>query len=505
MSGQTWTPAPKRGLIPLHPLTFGMILSRSFAVLRHNPKVLFGFAVIIQLVVGIAASALVGVMSYTTFERLESLSPSSPDFEAVAAGALGLNLIAVVVVSLASVAFTALVQGVVAAEVGYGALGVKGSLRTLWKRMAPAFWRLAAYSLLIGLAVFGFILLVFGIVFVLIAASSGSEAMIGPVIAIIVILTLGSIPLFVWLNTKLLLVPSALVLERATLRSALVRSWRLTRGRFWVAFGATALIAVIMGTAAGVMNVPTTLLSTLLGTIIAPTGDPEPSQVLGYVMLTMIPQVLVLAVQAIGAVVQSTAGSLVYLDSRMRYEGLDQALMSYVERRDLGWSDDQIGDPFVVDAARAVSKAPPPRQVPEWAMAQAAYAASQYPGGYPAPGYSEQGYPQQGYPQQGYGQPPYPAQPYPAQANPVAGYAPDSSPAAYPQQPYGPQQAYGQQQYAPQQHAPQPPAAASVPAAPPAVTAPPAPAAGPAAPPATPPAPPSASGWTAPGAGDGSA
>jgi len=454
VSGQTWTPAPKRGLIPLHPLTFGMILSRSFAVLRHNPKVLFGFGVVIQLVVGIAAAALLGVMTYTTFTRLESLSPSSPDFEAVAAGAIGINLIAAIVIALASVAFTALVQGVVAAEVGYGALGVKGSLRILWKRMAPAFWRLASYSLLIGLAVFGFILLVFGIIVLLIAASGGSEAMIGPVIALVIIVTLGSIPLFVWLNTKLLLVPSALVLERATLRSAFVRSWRLTRGRFWVAFGATVLIGIIMSTAAGVMNVPASLVSTLLGTIISPTGDPEPSQVLGFVLLTMVPQVLVLAIQAIGAVVQSTAASLVYLDSRMRYEGLDHALMSYVERRDLGWTDDQLGDPFVVDDARAVSKNPPPTQMPEWAVAQAAYAAAQYPGGYPG-----QGYPQQGYPQQ-YNQPSY-AQP------------------SYNQPP----------------SAPRPPAAASAPPAPPAA---------PPAPPA-PPATPSSTGWTAPGAGDGSA
>ena len=39
MSSQTWTPAPKKGIIPLHPLTFGMLLSKSFVALRHNPKV----------------------------------------------------------------------------------------------------------------------------------------------------------------------------------------------------------------------------------------------------------------------------------------------------------------------------------------------------------------------------------------------------------------------------------------------------------------------------------
>lgn len=502
MSGQTWTPAPKRGLIPLHPLTFGMILSRSFSVLRHNPKVLFGFGVIVQLVVVTASTAVLGIMFFTTFTRLQTLSPSSPDFEAVAAGTVGLNLVAGIAVALASVAFTALVQGVVAAEVGYGAVGVKGSLRTLWKRMAPAFWRLVGFSLLAGVAVFGFVLLVFGIIVLMVAASGGSDTIIGPVIAIVVIVALGSIPLFIWLSTKLLLVPSALVLERATLRSAVVRSWRLVRGRFWVAWGVTVLISIIMGLAAQVMSVPATLLSGVFGGIIAPTGDPEPTQVVGFVLLSMIPQVLVLALQAIGLVVQSTAGSLVYLDSRMRYEGLDQAMISYVERRDLGWTEDQLGDPFVVDASRAVSKAPPPKQVPDWAVAQAAYAGTPYPGGYPQPGYPQPGYPVQGYTPQGAPVQGVPVQGgYVAQGSPRTGYpqedysnrAPLPSaayPAPVPGAPASPQPPY----------APQPPAAAGSPVA---HTSDAAATSADEAPPAPPS--PSPTSWAAPGSGDGPA
>ena len=94
MSGQTWTPAPKKGIIPLHPLTFGMLLGKAFAALRHNPKVLFGFAVAIQLVVVIATATVMGLVLFTTFTRLSTVSPSSPDFEAVFAGTVAINLIA---------------------------------------------------------------------------------------------------------------------------------------------------------------------------------------------------------------------------------------------------------------------------------------------------------------------------------------------------------------------------------------------------------------------------
>src|SRR5215217_7517591 len=91
VSGQTWTPAPKKGIIPLHPLTFGMLLSKSFVALRHNPKVLFGFGVVIQLAVVVLSATVMGFVFVTTFTRLESLSPSSPDFEAVFAGTIAMN------------------------------------------------------------------------------------------------------------------------------------------------------------------------------------------------------------------------------------------------------------------------------------------------------------------------------------------------------------------------------------------------------------------------------
>ncbi|MCG3056838.1 hypothetical protein KZ287_32240, partial [Escherichia coli] len=65
----------------------------------------------------------------------------------------------------------------------------------------------------------------------------GSAEAIGGIVILVLVLLLAIVPLTVWLTTKLLLVPSILVLERAKFRDALVRSWRLTRGRFWIAWG----------------------------------------------------------------------------------------------------------------------------------------------------------------------------------------------------------------------------------------------------------------------------
>ncbi|MDN3443502.1 hypothetical protein [Microbacterium sp. APC 3901] len=479
MSGQTWTPAPKKGIIPLHPLTFGMLLSKSFVALRHNPKVLFGFGVAIQLAVVVLSATVMGFVLVTTFTRLESLSPSSPDFEAVFAGTIAMNIVAGIAVGLASVAFTALMQGVVAAEIGFAAIGVKASLKTLWRKMIPSFWRLAAFASLSVIFIFGVIVILFVIIAGFVASGLGGSAeAIGGIVILVLVLLLAIVPLTVWLTTKLLLVPSILVLERAKFRDALVRSWRLTRGRFWIAWGVTFLIGAIMGVAMQLVNLPVSLVSSMLGSIIAPTGSADTSAIMGFVFALLAPQILLLVLQAITLVVQSTAGTLVYLDSRMRYEGLDQALISHVERRDLGWTDEQLGDPFVVDPDRAVTSAPPPKQVPEWAtMTPAGYEMQQYPG---QPPYTQQ-YPAQPPYAQQYPAQPYPAQPYPAQP--------------YPAQPPYTQQ-YPAQQYPAQPHpgagAPPPPPSPGSASAPPAYSPAPAPSA---------PSPsPDDSTWAAPGA-----
>lgn len=411
MSGSGWTPAPKRGIIPLHPMTFGTVLGRSFAALRHNPKVLFGFAILVQVVVIVAAAVAIGITLFASFSRLETVSTSSPDFEPLLAGAVAMNIVVGFLVGLASTAFLALVQGLVAADIGYAAVGEKATLRQLWRRLRPAIWRLFAFAGLTILVAFGLIVLLFGFS---IAASAGLVALdpglAGLAMLFSLLIGIALIPVIIWLSTKLLLVPSVLVLEQARFREAFVRSWRLTRGRFWFAFGVMAVISVIMGAAAQLVSIPASIISGILMALIAPTGDPGPSAIVGILAVVIAPQILVLVLQAVAVVVQCTASTLVYIDCRMRYEGLDQTLLAYLERRDQGVAE--LVDPFDVDPARAVSSAPPV------AMARAPYPPYPAPPGYaPPPGYASA--PGSGVP--GHAASPYGApQPYAAQSYPPA-------------------------------------------------------------------------------------
>ena len=57
-----------------------MLLGRAFAVLRHNPKVVFGFAVVMQLLMALVAAGIMVTVLIVTILRLQNVSPGSPDF-----------------------------------------------------------------------------------------------------------------------------------------------------------------------------------------------------------------------------------------------------------------------------------------------------------------------------------------------------------------------------------------------------------------------------------------
>src|SRR5690606_26641172 len=104
--------------------------------------------VVVQLGVMLISAGILAFVMINAFMRLDTLRPGSAEFEAVFAGSIGISIVAGFAVGLGSIAFTALVQGVVAADVGEAAIGVKPSLGQLWKRVRPVFWRLLGFSLL---------------------------------------------------------------------------------------------------------------------------------------------------------------------------------------------------------------------------------------------------------------------------------------------------------------------------------------------------------------------
>jgi hypothetical protein len=203
-------------------------------------------------------------------------------------------------------------------------------------------------------------------------------------VALTVIAILASIPLTLWLMIKLLLVGPAIIVEHATIGGAIARSWRLIRGRFWAALGVIVLISVVFGGIAQVISFAFSFLTAGLSTIIAPTGDDDTGGIIALVVGVVLSQAIILLIQSVAVVVQSTATALIYIDCRMRREGLDLDLLAYTERRDAGWTG--LADPYRENVGRTIAPRPPLYPAP-------AYPAPAYPA-YPAnPAYPTGAYP----------------------------------------------------------------------------------------------------------------
>jgi membrane-anchored glycerophosphoryl diester phosphodiesterase (GDPDase) len=409
MSAQPgWTPAARPGIIPLHPLTFGAVLGRSFQALRHNPKVLLGFALGVQSLVFILLIVGIAGVGWLSFSRLDTLTPGTDEWDAVTAGSVLVTALAGLVLGLLASALQVIVQAVVVGEVAHAVVAEKLTLGALWRQVRPSLWRLLGYTFLVLLAVVLFVAAVGGVVFAVGAAA-------GPVLAVVltILVILGCIPLYLWLSTKLLLAPSAIILERASVRGAIARSWRLTRRRFWPILGVIVVISLLFGVIAQFVQIPFSLLSSGFLTVFAPTGEPGAEAVIGFVVAILLGNIVVLLVQAVALVVQATASVLLYVDCRMRHEGLDIDLLTYVERRDAGAAT--LEDPWTVHPGR-----PAPMRVPAYG-APAYGAPAQPPYGYAQPPY-------------GYAQPPY-GYPAPSTGLPPHGYAPQPSSAPSPPAP----------------------------------------------------------------------
>lgn len=335
-----WAPPPKPGLIPLRPLGFGTLLGAPFLTLKRNPKATFGSALLVQAITVLVSLLVVGVVTFFVISRITSAAPEDQD--AVASGGILAIILSSLVPFLVGLAATVFLQGVIVTEAARSTLGEKLTLRATWKATWPRLGHLLLWTLLAGAAVAVVVALIVGVVWLLVALGGGFIAA-GVVLAILAGLAL--LAAAVWLGIKLSIVPSVIVLERAGVVSAIRRSWQLTDGYFWRTLGVQYLIAFIVGTVSQVVVTPISLLYMLAISVIDPTSSTAEDWIapaLLYVGLIIVS----LLVASVTSVVQSATVAFIYIDLRMRKEGLDLELIRFVEARQSG--DASVLDPYLV-------------------------------------------------------------------------------------------------------------------------------------------------------------
>jgi hypothetical protein len=314
---------------------------------------MFGFALLVTGTVFFVSLVTVGLV--TVFALSRAANTTEDDSATVTAGAFALVFLAGFISVVLSLVASAILQGIVSLEVARGTVGEKLRLGGLWRAARGRLGALVGWTLLISAAVF-VALMVIVLIIGLLAAVGGVA---GAVVAVLlgVVAFLGAVVLGAWLSTKLSLVPSALMIERLPLRQAIGRSWGLTRFFFWKTLGIQLLVAFIVSFVTNIVSAPLQFVIGLGGTLINPNSEPTAALV-GIGVAYVFTVLLTVVVGAIGSVMQSATAALIYIDLRMRKEGLDLELQHFVEARQAG--DNTVADPYLPPAATA----PAPPTVP---------------------------------------------------------------------------------------------------------------------------------------------
>ena len=310
--------APRPGVVPLRPLSLGEIYDGAFQAMRRNPGQMIGSAAVIGAFTAVA-TALWQLLSGPAL--LPLLDPATAgnisDDEALGAlGAFGGGGLVAILVSLVAVA---VLSGILVLPVSRAVTGQRAGFGEVWRAVWPRFWALLGVVLVVLAAVTGIVLLLV------------VPGVLAAVDLAFLLLYLAALPaaflLGCWTQVVTTLALPAVMLERAGPVTALRRGWTLVggmwTGAFWRSLGILLLAAIIVGVAQQLIALPAGLLSGAL----AFTDPGDPLTAAGFSPV----QVLLTAIAGIvaAAVVypfQAGVGTLLYVDHRMRREGLDVEL-----------------------------------------------------------------------------------------------------------------------------------------------------------------------------------
>ncbi|MBI5161636.1 MAG: glycerophosphoryl diester phosphodiesterase membrane domain-containing protein [Micrococcales bacterium] len=330
-------------------MTLGTLLGAVFQVMRRNPLPTFGLALLLYggggvLTIGLGV-VLVGIFASSQPSAYFGGGADATLLAAVlGAVAAGLGAIAISLIS------TSIVQGIVVLEVSRGTLGERLRLGGLWRMLRPRLGRVIGWVALQSAALTLAATVLVVLIVVLVAAGGTAGVVIAVLLGILGFLAL--VVGGVWLGVKLVFTVPAIVLERRGVGSAMRRSWALTGGYFWRSLGILALVYLIYSVAGQVVAIPVSLLGSL-GSVLIAGSTTDPQAMFASSLVSGGASALVgIVIGAVGLVMISATTGLLYIDTRMRKEGLDQDLARAAEERAAGRRD---VDPYAPAAGTAAA------------------------------------------------------------------------------------------------------------------------------------------------------
>ncbi|MFC3994919.1 hypothetical protein ACFOVU_03275 [Nocardiopsis sediminis] len=306
--------APRPGIVALRPLALGDIFNGAFGYIRNNPKVTLGMTAIIVALASLLPAIGAGsfISDYTVWLEESPLDevdfPMSP-----------FTLVAQFGGAILSFVGTAVLTGLLAAVVGLAVLGRRLSAGEAWAAVRPrlgAVLGVALLLLLLGVASFA---LLFGVVAGAVGLGvAGVDIWICIVAGLLGVLAWAAVNVWIYVRTSLAM--PVTVLERVGPGGSLARSWRLTRRGWWRVFGILLLSSFLGNMVASVLSGPFSVIAAVAGVVEN-----------RFVADTIYAAAIFLGSMVAGTITNpfvTGVTTLLYVDLRMRREGLDLRLQA---------------------------------------------------------------------------------------------------------------------------------------------------------------------------------
>lgn len=300
-------PTLQPGIIPLRPLGLGEILDGAFKAIRANPRVMFGLSALVATVAVAIQSVITWYLGgILTDDLLDATSSSaySEDLSSTFGSTLA-NFIALPITSLATTVLT----GWLIVSVSRSVLGQKVAASAVLRNRK--IWSVVGFTAAVAVAA----VVAVALVAVPVVALAANDQ-VGAAVALGL---LGSVVLLVvaiWFGVRTLLVPPAIMLEGKPLRPTVARAWRLTYRSFWRLLGIYLLVSILASIVTQFVVTPAALISAFV-------FDDPTMESFGSILVSGVAEVIAMTLSTafLAAVV-----ALLYIDVRMRREGLDVEL-----------------------------------------------------------------------------------------------------------------------------------------------------------------------------------
>lgn len=303
------------GIIALRPLQLGDLYGGVIKAVRGNVAATIGLAFVTTLVfvlpLTLFGSWLASLEDFSTFDETDGGTGGL-------LALLGSNL-----PTIAGLFAPILLTGFIGYVIGQAVLGRKVTAAETWDGTKG---RLLAVFGATVLTILG-VTMIIGVVVALpitamVVTGSDSGILWGLTIFVVFVAAVALTALFV---TRLAFVTSAIVLERVGVLDGIRRSWQLSARSFWRIFGIRLLTSIIIGTAGAILTTPIQLALTF-----GPIALGEEERMFMWIAVSN--GITTLITLALTTPFSAGVDALLYIDRRIRREGLDVQLIQTTQQ-----------------------------------------------------------------------------------------------------------------------------------------------------------------------------